>query len=1054
MTAAFISQNPKRIVLRAFLFAVVATGLSLSAFAQGGFSYIFPGITTNNDLTIGNINSVPTTATINFYDTAGKLNTLAVDLGPGTQTRVNPNTVALTTFNGSVVVTSPVPLAVSADQFEGNSPFEFFYPSELSASLLIPFLPGDTASVDVNVFNPGPNQAEVKVVLVQSNGQHGTSRTATLDPLHTTTINVSASANVAYAYVTTANILRPISPVAASAVIRNFSTGTAGAPGAVQRTDFAVVPAIPNQGFSKTTQIPFFAQGPDYFSLVQIDNLSSVQQTISVTATQADGTPLPGTNNPASIVLPGYGSIRQEMAQMFGSTATGFATGTITATSQGTLDIHGNPTGGPPALITTAIAIGNLSEGSLAVLLPNTPQTNFTLQLRGTGREFFTGLSILNPNTNDAHLSLTFILDQGTTSSNVSLTVPRGRETIGALSDLFPEAVGNGYILVRSDVPINLVGLDGRSDNSALATRAPSYAATSFSPAPQQNYLIVGTVRDTSVGINGTNIGVPNVAFSLSGPIDTTTATDAAGTFLFRDLPPGRYTLTPLPVGFNVNPGPRTIVITNTNSHVNDFAIGLIPPGILTVNPASAQLVSSTPGSNPNLPVTVQGSNFIDPTTFTGNIFTGNINKFTTGSVFVFADSQVPTTVSSPTLLTASVPPSLLVTTGTVQVRVRNLGPSGDFADSVSVPFTIGTAPPLLTSVTGVPNPLIAGHVPGQFTVTVNGSGFTPATRVRVNFVDRPTTYVNQNQVMGTVLPSDLTIPGFVPITVQNPNTVDSVAYQLPLLYPIPVISKISPTSIAADVTLTAQPVAVTITGTDFSQSPTNPLDTAIVLVNGARVETQYISTTQVIGLIPPTVVSVPGVLQVAVMNPQPNLAASNAAALFVNNPIPVITAIDAGSVAFNPNSPPNDFFNQQVVVTGRDFSPDAVAWFNPPCDSLGLRKALATVRNSSTQIVATIPIRCAGKFTISVANPQPGGGLSAPATLNVPTVGSAVTPNVIINPQLIFTPFAGPVSGTVPTTDSAPAADAAPAREEGASGTDSTEADKKSRPAPGARVD
>ena len=35
---------------------------------------------------------------------------------------------------------------------------------------------------------------------------------------------------------------------------------------------------------SKTSIVPFFAQGPDYFTLVQIDNLSNVQQTISVSA--------------------------------------------------------------------------------------------------------------------------------------------------------------------------------------------------------------------------------------------------------------------------------------------------------------------------------------------------------------------------------------------------------------------------------------------------------------------------------------------------------------------------------------------------------------------------------------------------------------------------------------------------------------------------------------------------------------------------------------------------------------------------------------------------
>src|SRR5262249_36867760 len=78
---------------------------------------------------------------------------------------------------------------------------------------------------------------------------------------------------------------------------------------------------------------------------------------------------------------------------------------------------------------------------------------------------------------------------------------------------------------------------------------------------------------------------------------------------------------------------------------------------------------------------------------------------------------------------------------------------------------------------------------------------------------------------------------------------------------------------------------------------------------------------------------------------------------------------------------------NQPVVVTGANFSPNAIAWVSLPCDALGFRKALTTVRNSSTQIVATIPIRCAGTYSLEIANPQPGGGLSAPVALVVPSV-------------------------------------------------------------------
>src|SRR5262249_32046856 len=225
---------------------------------------------------------------------------------------------------------------------------------------------------------------------------------------------------------------------------------------------------------------------------------------------------------------------------------------------------------------------------SLAVMPAGIPpQTVFAYQLRGTGREFFTGLSFQNTGTSDAHLSIAFILDGGATISTIPYTVTKGMQQIAALSDLFPEAVGNGVILVKSDVPIIATGLDGRSDNSALALRLPLFADPSFAPPPQASYAIVGTVRDASVGVNGQNIGVPDVAFSLSGPVNATTATDAAGTFPFQGLPEGRYQLTPLPVSYTVSPGGNTIVITNQNSRGNDFQIGLTTPTITQINPAS-----------------------------------------------------------------------------------------------------------------------------------------------------------------------------------------------------------------------------------------------------------------------------------------------------------------------------------------------------------------------------------------------------------------------------------------------------------------------------------
>src|SRR5262249_9735043 len=158
----------------------------------------------------------------------------------------------------------------------------------------------------------------------------------------------------------------------------------------------------------------------------------------------------------------------------------------------------------------------------LAVSVPVKLQTSFSLQFRGTGPEFFTGLSLRNPGTSDAHLSAYFALDDGSTAASTTLVLPKGVQQITTLADVLPEAAGNGYVVAQSDIPIELVGMDGRSDNSALAMRLPQYVSASLTPQPQRSFSIAGTVRDPHTGVNGQNIGVPDIALELTGAgIDT-----------------------------------------------------------------------------------------------------------------------------------------------------------------------------------------------------------------------------------------------------------------------------------------------------------------------------------------------------------------------------------------------------------------------------------------------------------------------------------------------------------------------------------------------------
>src|SRR5262245_41857419 len=143
---------------------ILFTLMSARAQTQGESSYVFPGVTRDMDIAIGNINTQSVSVSVACYRTSGDVISTNFVLQPGNQTRFHPTSAGITDFTGSVVITSGLPLTVSGSLFSGDTPFDFILPSEISTSLVIPFAPLDTASIDVNVFNPGTEQAEVRVI--------------------------------------------------------------------------------------------------------------------------------------------------------------------------------------------------------------------------------------------------------------------------------------------------------------------------------------------------------------------------------------------------------------------------------------------------------------------------------------------------------------------------------------------------------------------------------------------------------------------------------------------------------------------------------------------------------------------------------------------------------------------------------------------------------------------------------------------------------------------------------------------------------------------------
>src|SRR5205823_253917 len=114
------------------------------------------------------------------------------------------------------------------------------------------------------------------------------------------------------------------------------------------------------------------------------------------------------------------------------------------------------------------------------------------------------------------------------------------------------------------------------------------------------------------------------------------------------------------------------------------------------------------------------------------------------------------------------------------------------------------------------------------------------------------------------------------------------------------------------------------------------------------------------------------GSLSITVANPAPGGGTSGTLALAVNNPLPSLSTISpasvtAGAAAFS------------LTVTGNNFLRQSVVQIN------GANRATTFV--STTQLTAAIPasdVAAAGRLSVTVVNPAPGGGVSSAITLVV----------------------------------------------------------------------
>jgi hypothetical protein len=309
---------------------------------------------------------------------------------------------------------------------------------------------------------------------------------------------------------------------------------------------------------------------------------------------------------------------------------------------------------------------------------------------------------------------------------------------------------------------------------------------------------------------------------------------------------------------------------------------------------------------------------------------------------------------------------------------------------------TIAT-PLTLTRIT--PSAAIAGG--GNFTLTLNGTGFTTATLVFVNNVFRANTFVSSNQITVAMTSTDLATPGGFQIFVENfPTGAACAAYAaLPFNVASTPIVKPSPLSLsfgALPVGTTSAAKTVTLKNRSSSSVSLGPITTT-------------------------------GDYAIASNTCGSSLAASATCTVNVTF-TPAVGGTITGSLAISDSAPDSP---QTVALGGNgllplSFNPTTLAFGTVAVGNTSTSKTVTLTNNEPSTL--SFSFAASGNYAVSATGTTCGSSLASKATCNIavtfsPTIAGAIngalatTNGTAFNPQLVQLSGTGSGDGTPPLT-------------------------------------
>ncbi len=500
-------------------------------------------------------------------------------------------------------------------------------------------------------------------------------------------------------------------------------------------------------------------------------------------------------------------------------------------------------------------------------------------------------------------------------------------------------------------LPIVVSGCGGGgSSNPPSNPSNPSPTITSLTPSQ-----VTAGAADTTISVAGTGF-LSTSAVKWNGASLTTTYTSA--TVISAALPASDLANGTTAQVTVVNPAPG-----GGTSAASTFTVNNPSPVIASASPAS--LIAGAGATTIN----ITGTGFVP------------------ASIINWNGTPLTTTFVSATAMTAALPASDLGGSSAGSITAFNPTPAG--GTSAALTFNVNSPAAAITALS--PSSVEQGMAG---TITLAGTGFEANSTVLWNGSARPTTFVSPTSLQVALTSSDLQSAGQGSLTVSNPapNANVSSPAVLNITVPAPVITALTPSSIAANPNATGT-TNVVITGSNFSSS-------ARVLVDLQEIPTSAVTATSITAQLPANFITSVQSLSVMVLNPSGGVE-SNAFPFNVTG-TPVISSI-------TPAAAPVGSSDLQIAVLATGIFPDSTVLWNGA--------ALATTYSvtggiyGGPSLTATIPAADLATMqggTITISSPE-----ESPTTTSAGQAFSVYLPRQVNN--LVINPVSGLLYASTP---------------------------------------